>query len=367
MNTPIRIALETSFADRPFSGIGTYLVGLQSALAAVPDIDLIPIHPPLTSLFAHAGERVDRFSWETWRAGFATRSSKANLLHMPLMAVPIGAGRPVVATVHDVIPYVLPEYSRSRAMQLNLAVARHRIQHAAAVLAPSLHAAHDIVTVLGIPKDRVHVTREAVSPTLQPATSPHLAAEIALRIGIQGRYIFNVGGFDVRKNLPLLIEAFATLRSELPEPVTLVIAGAPHTSNPVIFPPLQPVIERFGLGGSVRLIGRISDADKRQLLQHAAANVSPSIYEGFGLSVLESMACGVPVIAANRTSLPEVVGDAGLLVEPDRVTLAEAMFRLLTDNKLHTDLAARGLARARTFRWERCAQETVAVYRGVLA
>ncbi|HRA47639.1 MAG TPA: glycosyltransferase, partial [Thermomicrobiales bacterium] len=108
-------------------------------------------------------------------------------------------------------------------------------------------------------------------------------------------------------------------------------------------------------------------AEKLVLLQCAAANVSPSMYEGFGLSVLESMACGVPVIAANRTSLPEVVGDAGLLVEPDRVALSAAIYRLLTDADLHADLASRALARAQTFSWQRCAAETLAVYRSVLA
>jgi glycosyltransferase involved in cell wall biosynthesis len=152
----------------------------------------------------------------------------------------------------------------------------------------------------------------------------------------------------------------------LPETIQLVIGGTAHTDNSVVYPPLEPIVAKMGLRDRVVLPGRISEEDKVALMQGAALYVTPSLYEGFGLSVVEAMACGVPVIAANRSSLPEIAGSAALLVEPDDQLLAEAMLGVLTDPGLAGDLRAKGLARAKDFSWRSTAQQTVAVYRQVL-
>ena len=161
---------------------------------------------------------------------------------------------------------------------------------------------------------------------------------MARRYGIAGRYLFNVGGLDARKNLPALVEAFARALPHLNEPAQLVIAGAPHTANPIVYPPLAPVIARCGVERQVVLTGFVSPADKLALYQGADLYVTPSLHEGFGLTVLEAMACGVPVVAANRTSLPEVVGDAGLLVEPAPEPLAAAIVGLMNDPARRAEL-----------------------------
>ena len=360
----MRIGLESSFASQPHSGIGAYLAGLSAALERRSDLEIVPINPPDNGLIARLGSRADRFSWEAARAGFASRDLEIDLLHVPLMAVPVGAKVPVVATVHDVIPFVIPEYRQSAAMRINLAVAKHRLGKAAAVITPSHHAALDIEHVLGIPANRIFVTPEAVETTYVPASGP--APARLQELGISGPYIFNIGGFDVRKNLPLLIEAFADLITDRPEPLSLVIGGAPHSGNATVFPDIDGIIRDRNIASRVVLTGRITEADKLLLMQHAAIYITPSIYEGFGLTALEAMACGVPVIAANRSSLPEVIGDAGLLVEPTRQELIAAMRTLLDSPEMRADLGARGLARAGTFSWDRCAEQTVAVYRLVL-
>ena len=361
----MRVGLDTSFRDRPFSGIGTYLGALEAELARIEDVELVPIIPPSLSIVDRLGTRATRFSWEFLRSGLAARRAEIDLLHMPLMAVPLAAGIPVVATVHDVIPYVMPEYRHSRAMQINLAVARRRIRAAAAVIAPSHHAAADIHRVLGVPDDRIHVTYEAADVSYVPVES--IAPRERLETyGITGPYIFNVGGFDVRKNLPLLCRSFADLLPQLPADVTLIIAGAAHTDNPQVYPPLEPVVAELGIGNRIRFVGRIPEADKLMLMQHASLYVSPSVYEGFGLTVLEAMACGIPVIAANRTSLPEIVADAGLLVDPDLDAVSAAIFRVFSDPGLARDLTRRGIRRASEFSWSKTATETVAVYRSVL-
>jgi glycosyltransferase involved in cell wall biosynthesis len=191
--------------------------------------------------------------------------------------------------------------------------------------------------------------------------------EVVRRFGVTGRYVFNVGGFDVRKNLPVLLEAFARVRTRLDESLQLVIAGAPHSDNPAVFPSLAPVIQRLGIERAVILPGRISEEEKVALYQGAALYATPSLYEGFGLTALEAMACGVPTVAANRTSLPEVVGDGGLLVEPDAEAFAAAMFDILTNPARALELSANGMARAAAFTWQRTAQLTLAAYREVVA
>jgi glycosyltransferase involved in cell wall biosynthesis len=172
-----------------------------------------------------------------------------------------------------------------------------------------------------------------------------------------------MAGFDKRKNVPLLIAAFARSLPSLPNDVSLVLAGAPHSDNPTVFPPVEGVIRELGVADRLVLTGRVTNEERTLLYQGAVGYVTPSAYEGFGLTPLEAMACGVPVIAANRTSLPEVVGHAGLLVEPEIEAVAMAISRLLNDRDLGDALARRGLARAAGFTWSRTADLTIAAYR----
>ena len=365
---PIRtIGLDTSFLDRPPSGIGAYVSALSRWIPLVaPDVELVELRPDPSGWLNRLGERGSRFAWEFGAAGANARRAKLDLLHMPMMAVPIATRVPVITTIHDVIPYVMPEYRSSRAQQINLAVARRMVRRAAAVITPSMHAAGDVEAIFGISRDRIWVTHEAADERYVPQPDRTIIQSVLDRFGICGPYVFNIGGVDVRKNLPVLLRSFRELLPDLPDSVQLVIGGAPHSANPTVFPPLEPVIRELGLESRVVLTGRISEDDKLALMQGAAVYVTPSLYEGFGLSVLEAMGCGVPVIAANRTSFPEIVGDAGLLVEPRIEPLATAMRSALTDADLARSLSARGLARAGEFSWRRTGEQTVAVYEHVL-
>jgi glycosyltransferase involved in cell wall biosynthesis len=234
------------------------------------------------------------------------------------------------------------------------------------VIAPSESAKADIVRVLGIPVENVTAIPEAADPALIPATDDSVRSLVRERWGVPGRYLFNIGGFDRRKNLPLLIEAFAAAVPRLPDDIHLLISGAPHTGNERVFPPLEPVIRQHGLDGRVILTGRISDDERRALYQAAYVYITPSEYEGFGLTPLEAMACGVPAIVADRTSLPEVVGDAGLCVEPTVDDLAAAIVSLTTDEALRDKLSRKSLERASMFTWAAAAKQTAAVYRDAI-
>lgn len=376
----MRVAIDGSFLSLPPSGIGTYLRHLTSALRDLAlDLDLRLVEPdwtdrsPATTSFPSSvidrfrtNRRLRRAHWDLRGVSRQAARSDPELLHIPHFAAPIRSHIPLIVTVHDVIPLVLPAYQASRAMRLNLAVMRRNVRSARLILTPSNAAAADITRVLGIPPDRIRVTPEAAGNEFRPATDPANDRAVARRLGICGRYIFNVGGFDTRKNLPVLLEAFAKLRPRVEQPIQLVIAGAPHSDNPAVFPPLEPVIAQLGLTDAVVLPGRISDDDKLALYRGAALYATPSLYEGFGLTALEAMACGIPTVATNRTSLPEVVGDGGLLVEPEAEALATALATILNDPEVAARLSERGLTRAATFSWRRTAELTLDAYHDVI-
>ena len=368
---PIRVAIDGNFLSLPQSGIGTYVRELARALHADREalgIDIGLIEPRRGRIFAR-GSRRHRFAWDAIGVSAAAVAGRprASLLHLPQMSAPVVSPFPCVVTIHDTIPLSIPDYRATRAMQLYLALMARTARHARHIVVPSQSAANDVRRVLGIAPERITVIPEAASPDLQPDPTGMAERDALKRFEIRGPYLFNIGGFDKRKNLPLLVEAFGAALPSLPEGTTLVIAGAPHSTNPRVFPPLEPVIERLGLGGKVLLLGRVLDDERRLLYQGAVACVTPSLHEGFGLTPLEAMACGIPAIVANRTSLPEVVGDAGLIVEPELDALAAAMVRIMTDVEYRNDLSRRSIERAALFSWKRAAGATAEVYRTVLA
>lgn len=366
----MRVAMDASILELPPSGTATYVHALDAAFDDGDlEVDLTLLRPdwgvPPSGIVGRvAGDRrLRRFAWDVWGSGLAARGmDRPDLLHVPQFAAPVWAPCPVVVTIHDVIPFVLEEYRVSRAMRVHLALMRRTVRRARLVVTPSRAAAADITRVLGIPAERIRVTPEAADPGFRPGGDPGDIRAVRGRYGIGERYVFNVGGLDVRKNLATLIEAFAAVAGKTEDPTDLVIAGAAHSGNPNVFPPLAPVVERFGLTGRVHLVGRVTEAEKLSLYRGAALYVTPSLYEGFGLTALEAMACGVPTIATRRTSLPEVVGEGGLLVEPEAGPLAAAMLGVLGDPDLAADLRGRGIARAAMFSWEETARLTRAAY-----
>lgn len=362
----VNIAFDASFLSLPASGIGTYVRGLTEALLRRQDELGISVRliEPQPGRILQPGHKLHRFLWDATGVTPATlrQAGRPDVIHLPQMSAPVLAPAPMVLTIHDVIPLVLDDYRASRAMQAYLSLMARTSKRARLVIAPSHAAADDIARVLGIDADRITVIPEAPDQSLAPDVSGAARARVAEEWGVTGPYLFNIGGYDRRKNLPLTIEAFAAALPQLPADAKLVIGGAPHSDNPHIFPPLEPVIREHGLHDHVVLTGRVSDEDRRALYQAATGYVTASEYEGFGLTPLESMACGVPAIVANRTSLPEVVGDAGLIVEPTVDELAKAMVKLFTDAVLHGELSRLSLERAGTFTWDAAAKQTVEVY-----
>jgi len=376
MNSPaLRVGLDGFYLSQPATGSGQYTLHLWNELARPVDgVETILLRPAGVTderggvsisvrfpLFARSA-KARKLWWEQFGVLRGQRRARPNVLHIPYMSAPRANRRRTVVTIHDVIPLIYPEYGGSTAMRLYLRVVLPAARRATLILTDSECSRDDIVRLLGVSAKKVRSIPLAVSEQFHPAPDPVAEAEIRQRLGLPGDIIFNVGGLDVRKNLASLVEAFGKARASLNAATRVVIGGSAHTDNATLYPPLEPIIQKWGLERQVILPGRISEADKLLLYRIAKLYVYPSLYEGFGFTPLEAMACGLPVISSDRSSLPEVVGDGGLVVEPSADRMAAAIVSLLTDEQRHRDFKARALKQASRFSWARTAQQTREAY-----
>ena len=230
------------------------------------------------------------------------------------------------------------------------------------VVADSEATAGDIVRYIGIPRDKVRVILLAAGPEFRPVDDGERVAGVLARIGMERpRYVMFSGTLEPRKNVIVLLRAYLRLRDDFGD-VGLVLAGAPGWKSEGV----TEFIRTHGLAEDVRVTGYISPEDIAALYSGAAAFVLPSLYEGFGLPPLEAMACGAPVIVSNGGSLPEVVGDAAIVLPPDDAEgYRREMARVLSSPDLAREMRRKGFLRAASFSWDRAAAETLAVYREV--
>lgn len=287
----------------------------------------------------------------------------ADLIHTPTARLPALASVPVVATILDVIPRYFPQYYRLHdALVLNLYL-RLSTRRASHIITISECSRQDLHRSFGVSLDHITVTHLAPAPTMRPIPSLEMAATLA-RYGIVQPYILSVCTVEPRKNLQRLLHAFATLRQQGAISHQLVLVG----SDGWLPIPITATAAQLGVGDAVQLLGYIPDADLPALYTGADLFAYVPIYEGFGLPPLEAMACGTPVLTSNNSSLPEVVGDAAIMVDPLSISqIAKAMGELLTSAEQHERLRIMGLRRSRDFSWMRCAAETIEVYHSVLA
>ncbi len=283
-----------------------------------------------------------------------------DLLHSPDFIPPFRRPCRSVITVHDLAFLRFPELLTPESTRYYSQVGR-AVQSADQVIAVSEATRRDLLELLKADPAKVTVVYEAAGDDCAPLSSRDVATH-RKRLGLPERFILFVGTIEPRKNLPVLLKAFARVWQKLRVP--LVVVGRKGWLYEEVF----QTVDSVGLRNEVIFVGPV---DGRQLVYYyncADCLVLPSLYEGFGLPVLEAMACGTPVVISNVSSLPEIVGDAGLGVDPSDVEgLAEAVTRVLSDDVLRTHLSQQGLLRARRFSWNRAARETLAVYRKALA
>lgn len=363
----MRIGINAFFLNQPATGSGQYTHHLLKALAkAEPDNEYISVTPEAGLQVVQTwnmGQNLAKVWFEQVSFPRACRHHSVDVAHVPYFAPPLWPTVPTVVTIHDLIPMLLPAYRGPILVRAYTRLVAVAARQAHAIIADSECSKRDIVRLLGIPPQRVRVIYLAAEERFQPVQDEAWLAGMRRHYGLPERYVLYLGGFDQRKNVPTLIRAFARAREALGDSHCLVIAGQlPERESP-LFPDPRRVVAELGLEEAVVFVGWVAEEDKPTLYSGATCFVYPSLYEGFGLPPLEAMACGVPVIASDASSLPEVVGGAGLLVAPqDADALAEAMITVLSDEDLRASLRQRGITQAEKFSWEKTARETLEVY-----
>jgi glycosyltransferase involved in cell wall biosynthesis len=348
-------------------GIGRYCLGLIEALGLV-DRDnryevITPQDPGGLAAYPHLRYRVIRYpilKRRFWEQMIPVVAGPHDLLHLPYDSCTAWKRGKLIATIHDVKPLLFPALASKRNVHqwVEATLVGDKWKKLDHILTDSECSRRDIVERCGVATDRITVVYPGVDLNrFRPASN------LQPQASSRRPYVLSVAGPDPTKNVETLIEAFARLPTPVRAAYDLVLAGDFRRRED-----LRNRVSDLDLEKQTLFPGVVSDERLIELYQDAALLVFPSRYEGFGLPVLEAMACGCPVVSSNAASLPEVAGDAAILVDPsDTDGFAGAMSRVLEDSEKATELRTRGLAQAARFTWERTARETVAVYEKVVA
>jgi len=358
----MRIGFEQTGLELDATGTARTIRRLARELAAHETVELVTLAQPGRPR-AGARGRIARglrreLSYLPLELSRRAARLGVEVLHCPVGLAPVRSQVPVAITVHDVMALEHPEwFTRGNRLQQRLLLGP-AARSAAVVLTPSEFSRHRAIERLGLDPERVRVTPWGVDEVFSP---DERSDEALARLGVRGRYLLTVGALRPRKNLEGALVAFEQLAGH--DDLELVVAGGRGWDDAELLDRLR----HSPAAGRIRLTGRVSDADLAELYRGAECFLFPSRYEGFGLPPLEAMACGAPVVSSDRTSMPEVVGDAAVLVHPDDADgLVAAVESVLASPERRAELSERGRRRAAAFTWERCARLTVDAYRSVL-
>jgi len=376
MSRPLHIAIDARWIFPEISGIGLYTQELIAALTRSPTPHRFTVIFNRPEVMARTAAQTD-FTHHAEFTGVMINSSpfapldqirlprllkkqNVDIYHTTNFMIPlVGMGDiKRVVTIHDLIPLLFRDYA-PRAKKNRFFVVYKWLMHTAArksdmIIAVSESTKRDVIQHLGIAPDnenKVRVIHEGV-------TTNHIPAQ---RIARNETIFLFVGRRDPYKNLPMLVQSLADLRNEgLPAKLRVVGSDDPR------YPEARQLAEKLGVNDHVLWSGYVPDRDLLSAYQQADVFVLPSRYEGFGLPVLEAMACGTPVICSNTSSLPEVAGNAALMIDPSNpATLTDAMRRVIKDPALRADLSRKGLAQAAAFTWDETARQTLSAYEAV--
>lgn len=356
------------------AGIGNYIYNLLKALACVDadnNYQVFVNEQYPAGLRAHNQEPVPvnlisqgswaRILWEQVMLPLSVAKRDIDIMHFPDYSLPVLLeSKPSIITVHDLTYKLFPEtFSRGKLLT-KLALLGPSLRKAAGIIAVSGNTKKDLIELCGVSPERITVIHNGVDlEVFRPMESGKMREQLAVKYNLEPGYILYVGTLEPRKNITTLIKAFKMLRESHRLPHKLVIAGGKGWLYREIF----RAVSELGLKQEVLFTGYIPADELPLFYNGAGVFVYPSLYEGFGLPPLEAMACGVPVVTSDCSSLPEVVGETGIMVNPTDVeALSDAIERILTDRQLAETLSVQGLKRAQEFTWEESARKTMAVY-----
>lgn len=297
----------------------------------------------------------------------ACRRLGVDLAHVPYFGSSLANPVPTVVTIHDLIPMVLPEYRGDVRVRLYTSLVAAAAAQAKIILADSQASKRDILQKLRLPEEKVRVVYLAPAPHYQPAGSWEQIVAIKKKYNLPENFVLYLGGYDVRKNISALLHAFTWVSATLQDNYPLVLAGQlPKVETPLFPDPLR-IARELGIEKYIVTPGWIAEEDKPLLYSAATVFVYPSRYEGFGLPVLEAMACGTPVVTTDAASIPELAGPAAFQLNPnDTKHMAAPIIRLCTEENSNDEMIERGLDQVEKFSWTQTATETLEAYRDAL-
>lgn len=367
------VGFEASVLQGCKSGVGYYAENLLGGMMAVaPEHDYVLFSnrdmrgtwQPLARETVYSRRFFPmRAAWMQAVLPGSLRRVRPDVCHFPNYLAPVTSGCPYVVTIHDMTLFITPRFHRFKKLVLDRTLVPHVARRAAGIVTVSKSARNDIVRYLKVPPEKVRVVMNAVSPAFTPVCDQAKLDAVCARYGLNVPYILYVGTIEPRKNLQRLIQAFAQLKKRgLPH--RLVMVGQPgwHCA------PIYAEVERQNLQRDAIFTGYVPYEDLPALYSAAESMAFPSLYEGFGLPVLEAMACGTPVVTSASSSLSEVAGDAALLVNPYQVEqIANALHLIHSEPDLAASLREKGRERAAHFTWENAARATLELYEHVTA
>jgi len=368
----MRVGIDARLVYYSRAGIGQYSMRLAEALASLNahQDEFVLLHSRKDGTQIINGRNFSRASIWTPSHHWAEQATmrleigrlNLDLLHSPDFIPPFRRNCKSVITVHDLAfllyPHFLTKESARYYGQIDQAV--RNTDH---IIAVSESTRQDTIKLLGVSERKITVIHEAANPIYRQVDTKEAHRRVSQMYGLDRDYILFVSTIEPRKNLPGLIQAYHKLRNDYKVSEGLVLAGSQGWLSEEVY----NMVEALNLEEHVRFLGRVPSEHLVYLYNAARLLVHPSFYEGFGLPPLEAITCGTPAIVSNVSALPEVVGDAAILVDPHDIDgLTVAMWRVLTDEVLRINLISKGLKRASMFSWRRAAQETLAVYRRVV-
>ena len=375
----MHLAINAYFWNQPFVGSGQYTRNLVYYLnRLVSDLEITLIYPqtPVQSepeavppsvqvkkVPVRSGQ-LGKVLFEQWQFPRACAEVGATIAHVPYWGAPLQSPVPLVVTIHDLTTLLVPEYRRGWKSRLYNALVTASARGASHVITDSFASKMNIIDLLGIKEEGVTAVYLAVGPEYTPkADNSLLETAVRRKYDLPDFYVLYLGGFLLHKNINTLLLAYSYVGPSLGIDYPLILAGRKPTQTSDIYPDYDDYIKALRIEKYVKWIGFVDEADKPILYRNAETFVFPSRHEGFGLDVLEALACGVPVVTTMADSLPEVVGDAGFAVDPgDARAMAGAIIATVLQDNLRADLQQKAAQQVALFSWEKTATETLMIY-----
>ncbi len=353
------------------SGVGYYTEQLIRALERIEDKNEYTLFSTrdFDSPFSDPGRFRKRimphvwgYAWMQVGQPFQIAKERLDLYHGPNFVVPLVAPCPTVITIHDLSSFILRKTHKWTNNMIQRVLVPPSARRSRAIIAVSEATRNDVVRIMGINEAKIHVIPEAVDEIFSPVVDNEIRSRVLRNLGLPKKFILFVGTLEPRKNIPALLEAYAHLIRNADIEHQLVLAGGQGWGGESI----HQKVRSLGIEANVKFTGYVAREDLPALYSMADSFVYPSLYEGFGLPPLEAMACGTPIIVSDGSSLSSVVAEAGIRVDPKDISaLAQAMRRVLLDERLREDLIEKGMERIKCFSWEATARETLALYQEV--